>query len=218
MLTNRYKQWTVGLFLSLAFVSVTTSAHATLFTFSETIRNDLINDPLIRDTFFSGSFNLPDPGTLPFNFDEESMRTAGTIATPFSVVVLLDGTTELAIETFDIFRANSSNLSSFGSLSTLVIENGELVAVRANGRQGRFIDFDGSARRLTVGIPFGPISPTTLRPTFFSTSTRSNAPSSIPLVASPVPEPSTALLFMTGLLGLAGYQWHQRRREKTQVG
>ena len=33
-----------------------------------------------------------------------------------------------------------------------------------------------------------------------------------------VPEPTTMLLFASGLLGLAGYRWQQRRREGTQVG
>lgn len=35
---------------------------------------------------------------------------------------------------------------------------------------------------------------------------------------STVPEPSTILLFASGLLGLAGYRWSQRRREGTQLG
>ena len=30
--------------------------------------------------------------------------------------------------------------------------------------------------------------------------------------ASPIPEPSTALLLLTGLAGVAGYRWHQARR------
>ena len=34
----------------------------------------------------------------------------------------------------------------------------------------------------------------------------------------PIPEPGTIMLLTTGLLGLAGYRWHQRRREGTQVG
>ena len=33
-----------------------------------------------------------------------------------------------------------------------------------------------------------------------------------------VPEPGTIALFATGLFGLAGYRWHQRRREGTQLG
>ncbi len=37
-------------------------------------------------------------------------------------------------------------------------------------------------------------------------------------VAGAVPEPGTWLLFATGLLGLAGYGWSQRRRERLQVG
>ena len=32
-----------------------------------------------------------------------------------------------------------------------------------------------------------------------------------------VPEPTAILLFITGLVGLAGYRWHQRRRERTLV-
>ena len=36
--------------------------------------------------------------------------------------------------------------------------------------------------------------------------------------AATVPEPSTYLLFGSGLLGLAGYRWSQRRRERTQLG
>lgn len=35
---------------------------------------------------------------------------------------------------------------------------------------------------------------------------------------APIPEPNTIILLSTGLLGLAGYRWHQRRREGTQVG
>jgi len=33
-----------------------------------------------------------------------------------------------------------------------------------------------------------------------------------------IPEPSTMLLLSTGLFGLAGYRWRQRRREPQQVG
>ncbi len=199
MLTNRYKQWAVGLFLSLAFVSVTTSAHATLFTFSETIRNDT----------FSGWFTLPDQGTLPLNFDLVT-RPVGTIVPPYSLMVLLGGTDKVALRTFDIFRPDRSNFDGFGRLSALTIENDQLVAVTVLGNDGSIINFDGSAFfTLTVRAPLGN--------GFFATAGR-NFPSRIDLVTSPVPEPSAALLFMTGLLGLAGYRWHQRRREGAQAG
>ena len=36
--------------------------------------------------------------------------------------------------------------------------------------------------------------------------------------ASPIPEPTTIFLFGSGLAGMAGYRWYQRRREGTQVG
>ena len=45
---------------------------------------------------------------------------------------------------------------------------------------------------------------------------------SVPLLASDprlqaVPEPAAIVLFATGIIGLGGYRWHQRRREGTQV-
>lgn len=39
-----------------------------------------------------------------------------------------------------------------------------------------------------------------------------------PIEMTPVPAPTTFLLMASGLLGLVGYRWHQRRREGTQVG
>ncbi len=42
--------------------------------------------------------------------------------------------------------------------------------------------------------------------------TRSSAP------ITSTPEPGTMILLSTGLLGLAGYRWQQRRREGSQVG
>ena len=43
-------------------------------------------------------------------------------------------------------------------------------------------------------------------------------PANITNTATVVPEPATALSFVTGLLGLAGIRWQQRSRERTQVG
>ena len=36
-------------------------------------------------------------------------------------------------------------------------------------------------------------------------------------ISAAIPEPSTVLLFATGLLALEGYRWRQRRRERIQV-
>jgi len=38
------------------------------------------------------------------------------------------------------------------------------------------------------------------------------------VLVSAVPEPTSVLLFASGLLGLAGYRWHNRRGEGTQLG
>ena len=37
------------------------------------------------------------------------------------------------------------------------------------------------------------------------------------LEESPVPEPSSLVLFATGVLGLLGYVWHGQRKNKTRL-
>lgn len=193
--SRRPQPWLIGIFLSLAIGSATDTAHATIFTFSE----------MIRETTFTGSFTLREPQAGPLNVSSRAEISA------FSLTV-----NDLAV-------ANTGDLADFslennGILSSIGIVDSMLVFVEAFGNNltvlggpQRRIRFDGQAQELTS--MFGNGAGTV-------TSTRRNTPASIPLVltAAPdpdvalVPEPGTALLCMTGLLGLTGWRWRQRRR------
>ncbi len=117
---------------------------------------------------------------------------------------------------FNPFNSIRGNLFfGFNSLEYTVV-GGVLNAIDLGEVSSRFYTI-GRPSRLGTSTGFGALS----FPSQHCDFDRQSCSSTYTLTQAspnPVPAPNVWLLMATGLVGLTGYQWHQRRHEKIQLG
>ena len=153
---------------------------------------------------------------IPYNYE--------LIGDTYTITGMFDCTHTFITDCDDInltsWMFTASNTPTFGDVTISSADPGSLFG-------GSILDFE--AQNSFFGIGLDNDGPPLFRGIIFVEQLRAiperidrtviqSRPTITAKTTSPVPEPTTMMLFGTGLLGLAGYRWHQRRREGTQLG
>ena len=183
-MTCNTKRHPILILLCIAFLmTISSGVGATSFSFSS---------PIIGGGVFAGSFTiLPNP-LDPSNFTASNPGPPTIGPWEFSFTGIPNPNTA-----FNIAINSVANAGFF--LQGLTVSNGELASAEFRSNTLGFIYNRSGWTNQQIRIGNGNLG-------------RTFQIQKSPPVAA-VPEPGTIALFATGLLGLAGYRWHQRRRE-----
>ena len=155
----------------------------------------LIEDPGVWR--ITGSFDSDlDTWTQPTDVTNWTFTSEVFVSPPFTVGPFVEGTDSL-----DMFRGSIDSGIDFLLVQEPAV--GMTIPPRTRFQSRLAEDF------YTIDIA---------NPTTDEIFAKDGKPSDITNEANVVPEPSTAILLLTGLAGLAGYRWQHARRNRRQVG
>ena len=123
---------------------------------------------------------------------------------------IIDVTSITMMEYIDLDNFAQIPLPLTPILGSQISIDGSSMLIFVGSSGGARVFFDSSNKQAELFLTGGgaPIQSVLYNPAFWSLTEKQT---------SQIPEPTTLLIMSTGLLGLAGYRWHQRRRGGTQI-